>query len=97
MFLGDPGLDGCLLELEEILKLRASNSIGASMLTSIDQGWIVKESIDLPPRGVPLNVLVYEESRSRLEKTPHSTDSSWCLIQVPKDCRKILKLRPCSC
>eukprot|EP00475_Leptophrys_vorax_P016991 TRINITY_DN2349_c0_g1_i7.p1 TRINITY_DN2349_c0_g1~~TRINITY_DN2349_c0_g1_i7.p1 ORF type:complete len:644 (+),score=147.85 TRINITY_DN2349_c0_g1_i7:80-2011(+) len=82
-FSGDPGLDGCLLELEEILKLRASNSIGASLLTHIEQGWIVEKSMDLPPRGIPLNVLVYEESHFRLEKTPHSTSSSWCLIQVP--------------
>ncbi len=30
-----------------------------------------------------MNVLVYEESHSRLEKTPISIGSSWCLIQVP--------------
>ena len=82
-FSGDPGLDGCLLELEEILKLRASKSIGASLLTHVEHGWIVEKSIDLPPRGIPLNILVYEESQFRLEKTPHSTSSSWCLIQVP--------------
>jgi hypothetical protein len=82
-FSGDPGLDGCFLEFEEILKLRASNSIGTSMLTFADQGSSVKKSIDLPPRGIPLSVLVYEESHSRLETAPHSTRSSWCLIQVP--------------
>jgi len=82
-FSGDPGLDGCLLELEEILKLRAGHSIVALLLTHIEQGWIVVESIKLPPRGIALNVLVYEESHSRLERTPHSTSSSWCLIQVP--------------
>jgi hypothetical protein len=82
-FSKDPGLDGCLLELEEILKFRAGNSIGASMLACIDQGWTVKESIDLPPRGILLDGLVYEESHSRLEKNPLLTSSSWCLIQVP--------------
>ena len=55
MLSGDPGLDGCLLEIEEILKLRSRNSIGASLLTCVDQGWIVKESIDLPPKGIPLS------------------------------------------
>jgi hypothetical protein len=33
-FLGGPGLDGCLLELEEILKLKASTSFEATLLTS---------------------------------------------------------------
>jgi len=54
-FSGDPGLDGCLMEIEETLKLRSGNSIRASLLTCVDQGWIVKESIDLPPRGIPLS------------------------------------------
>ena len=61
-FSEDPGLDGCLLEIEEILKLRFSNSIGASLLTCVDQGWIVKESIDLPPRGIPLSFFVCRKS-----------------------------------
>lgn len=83
MFSGDPGLDGCLMEIEEILKLRSSNSIGASLITCVDQGWIVKESIDLPPRGIPLSCFLYEESHSRLRETLNSISSLWCLIQVP--------------
>jgi hypothetical protein len=83
-FSGDPGLDGCLLELQEILKLRASNSLGASLLTSTDKGWTVQESIDLPPRGTLLNVMVYQESHSRLkDEAPNSTSSPWTLILVP--------------
>jgi hypothetical protein len=46
-FSGDPGLDECLLELEEILKLRANQSIRASLLTRVEQGWIAKEIIGL--------------------------------------------------
>ena len=69
---------------EEILKLEAGYSIGASLLTLTNQGWIVEESVDLPPRGVPLNVLVYDESHSGLEETlPHSSSSPWRLIEVP--------------
>jgi len=34
-FLGDPGLDGCLLEPEEILKLRANTTFEATLLTSV--------------------------------------------------------------
>ena len=84
-FSGDPGLDGCLLELQEILKLRASNSLEASLLTSTDEGWTVQESIDLPPRGTLLNVLVYQESHSRLEdEAPNSTSSLWTLILVSR-------------
>ncbi len=37
--------------------------------------WIVEESIDWQPREILLNVLVYEESLFRLEKTPHSRSS----------------------
>jgi hypothetical protein len=82
-FSGDPGLDGCLLELEEILKLRAKKSIEASLLTKNDQGWIVQESMELPPRGTALNFWGYDESNSRLEKSMNSSSSPWNLIQVP--------------
>jgi hypothetical protein len=85
-FKGDPGLDGCLLELEGILKLRAKKSIEASLLTKNDQGWIVQESMELPPRGTPLNFWAYDESNSALaalEKSMNSSSSPWNLIQVP--------------
>ncbi len=37
----------------------------------------------MPAKGISLNILVYEESHYRLVKTPNSSSSSWCLIQVP--------------
>jgi len=49
MFTGDAGLDGCLLELEEILKLRARQSLEASLLKLIDQTWTVGQPIALLP------------------------------------------------
>lgn len=83
-FSGDPGLDGSLMKLEETLKFKANNSIEASLLTRTQQGWEVKESIDLPPKGIPLIFAVYEESSFRLDvAAQHSTSSSWYLIQVP--------------
>jgi hypothetical protein len=83
-FSGDAGLDGCLLELEEKLKLKACNSIKASLLTLVDEKWTVEESIDLPPKGAMLNFLKYEESDFKLEKTAESAAmSSWFLIQLP--------------
>ena len=83
-FSGDPGLDGCLLELEEILKLRASRSMKASLLKYINQGWIVDQSIELPPTPTSLNVLVYDEIQSKLEPILPPNDSSWNLIEVPR-------------
>ena len=80
----DPGLDGCLLELEEILKLKASYSMTASLFTLMGQEWKDKKSIDLPPNRSPMTVLVYEESQLRLKPTAiQSTDLSLTLIEVP--------------
>jgi hypothetical protein len=80
----DPGLDGCLLELEEILKLKASYSMTASLLTLMGQEWKDKKSIDFPPNRSPMTVLMYEESPLRLKPTPiQSSTSSWTLIEVP--------------
>ena len=84
-FAGDPGLDGCLLELEEILKLRAGCSMSASLLKLRDQIWNATESIDLPTKGAafPLNVMTFDEKCSMLVDTVKSKESSWSLIQVP--------------
>jgi len=86
MFSSDPGLDGCLLELEEILKLRVNRLITASLLTLIDQNWIVNKSIIMPPLGSTMTVWTYKESLSilsNLEGNSLSSESSWYLIQVP--------------
>jgi hypothetical protein len=81
---GDPGSNGCLLELEEILKLKASHSMETALLTLTDQGWNMKKSITLPPTGGSLNIMMYEEDQSRLEVIQKSPSSSlWYLIQVP--------------
>jgi hypothetical protein len=39
----------------------------ASLLRSTDHEWIVKKSIDLPPKRLSLNVFVYKEGISRFE------------------------------
>ena len=85
-FAGDPGLDGCLFELEEILKLQTNHSLEASLLTFVDQRWNIGESINLPlpiPGGPPLNILVYSESLSKLLESPNPGRSLWSLIQLP--------------
>ena len=71
-FSGDPGLDGCLLELEEIWKLRACKSFEASLFTRKDRKWEVVHSLDLPPKMSSLNVLAYDEALSTLDP-----DLSW--------------------
>ena len=86
---GDPGLDGCLLELEEVLKLRAGKSFEASLLTLDGQEWIVNDSIDLPTKGVgsSLKFLAYDEIRSKLDPdqswSSSPKNSSWSLILLP--------------
>jgi hypothetical protein len=84
-FRGDPGLDGCLLELEEILKLKAKNSFQASRLTLNGQNnWIVEEFLDLPPRSLDqMNIFQYVEGISFLDEILISDGSKWNLVQVP--------------
>ena len=83
----DPGLDGRLLELEEILKLKAGKSFEAFKFTRNGQDWIVEDSIDLPPAMSSLNVLVYNETLSKLDPdlswSSSSKKSSWSLILLP--------------
>lgn len=83
-FRADPGLDGCLLELEEILKLKANNSFQASLLTLDGHNWIAKECLDLPPRtSDQLSILQYLENDSMLDEISIYERLKWNLIQVP--------------
>ena len=82
-FADDPGLDGCLLELEEILKLKANRSMVASLLKMTNQTWAVDKTIDLPTKGSSVNIFEYIESQSRLQLILHSPGSSWNMIAVP--------------
>jgi hypothetical protein len=84
-FRGDPaGLDGCLLELQEILKLRASRSMDASLLKWSDRKWSVNKTIALLTMGSSVNVFQYYESPSRLEEILETTGLSWNVIEVPR-------------
>lgn len=84
MFRNDPGLDGCLLELEEILKLKANHFFHASLLSLDGHHWIVKESLDLPPsHSNQLSIFQYVEDNSRLDEISISEHSKWNLVQVP--------------
>ncbi len=84
VFSSDPGLHGCLLELEEILKLKAARPIRSVLLTPTEEGgWTGTTEIALPTGGIPLNVLVYREEVSRLQSYLFSTSSVWYLIEFP--------------
>jgi hypothetical protein len=87
MFSGDPGLDGCLLELEEILKLKASESFQASLLTLNGSNWIAEQCLYLPSKASHrlsvFQYLEYLERDSVLDEIFVSEHSSWNLIQVP--------------
>ena len=50
----------------------------------IEQEWSVEKSIDLPPKGLGMNILIYEESRLMLEEISKSSSSSWNVVQVPR-------------
>jgi hypothetical protein len=76
-------LDGCLLELEEVWKLKAGNSIQAALLSRDGETLSVKEYVDLPPKGLTSNILVYEESESRLSELSGCKSSNYFLVHVP--------------
>jgi len=83
-FQTDPGLDGCLLELEEICKLKSRHSFQASLLTLRRSNWIVEECIDLPPRSLDLlAIFLYVEDNSFLEKISNPDRSQWKMILLP--------------
>jgi hypothetical protein len=82
-FSKDPGLDGCLMELEEILKLKSNIPIGAVLLSFIDEGWAVEEKVNLPSNRTPMTIFLYHESNATLENSTNSEVSNWALIQVP--------------
>ena len=86
MFAADAGLDGCLLELEEILKLSTCHSIEASCLKLIDQTWAVDEDEPIalmPPTGSGVNIFAYDESHSTLIQRSLQTSTSWNVIELP--------------
>ena len=66
-FRTDPGLDGCLLELEEIFKLKANLSFQATLFTLDGQKWTPEEILDLPPRASDLRIFQYLEDNSILD------------------------------
>jgi hypothetical protein len=83
-FQSDPGLDGCLLELEEIHKLKSRHSFQASLLTLKESNWIVAECMDIPPRSLDLlGIFLYEEDYSILREISNPDRSQWKMIQVP--------------
>ena len=47
-FSGDAGLDGCLLEIVEVLKLKESNSLEMAILSEKNNKWSSNESVKLP-------------------------------------------------
>jgi len=80
----DPGLDGCLLKPEEIMKLKNNRSIVASLLSLTDKEWSVQNTITLPPVGSSINIFWYEESRSSLGLIRLSRGFIWDIIQLPQ-------------
>jgi hypothetical protein len=88
IFCDDPGLDGCLLELEEILKLKISNSMEVCLLLRNNDGkWVTHDCSFLPPKNVTsTKVFKYHEQLSKLiveELKSLTCPTSWHLIQVP--------------
>jgi len=71
----------CLLELEEILRLGTKHSFEASLLTSINQEWIIKKNTSDTSFKECLCYMMKVIVGSK--KTLNSTSSSWCLIQIP--------------
>ena len=69
-FAGDAGLDGCLLELEEVLKLKQTNTALEAAVLALENGkWMSHETVKLPSASgkQKLNELLYQETGKQLE------------------------------
>ena len=78
----DPGLDGCLLELEEVLKLKRGLQFEAAPLELKDQKWISQRSILLPESPeTPIGLLRYQEFESIIKKFS-DRESEWYLLEL---------------
>jgi hypothetical protein len=80
------GLDGCLLELEEIFRLRGNHPLKAALMSCINSQRVFENLIEILKRGGVLDVFVYDEIHSHLNKIQSSGKliaSSWFLILVP--------------
>jgi hypothetical protein len=56
----DPGLDGCLLEMEEILKIKENQSIAIALLTLLENSWVMKECAELPAPGISNELCIFQ-------------------------------------
>ena len=83
-FQGDPGLDGCLLELEEILNLQAKHYFQSSLLTLDENKWVTNENMKMPQSKDSLEIFDYVENDLRLYPKLLIGRSQWNLIRVPR-------------
>ena len=83
-FNGDAGLDGCLLEIVEILKLKDSYSLDVAILCEEDNKWSSYESCKLPSVDSKVKLWIYREPTSNVvENCKTDNDFIWHLIQIP--------------
>jgi hypothetical protein len=84
-FHNDPGLDGCLLEMEEIFKIKENQSIAIALLTLVENSWVMKECAELPALGISneLCIFQYVEQNNMLDAISKLERSRWNMIEVP--------------
>jgi hypothetical protein len=76
----DPGLDGCLLELEEILKLKQGIGFTAARVVLSDNRWTSSSSVTIPTRKC--TIWSYDEVDKVLIQKIHEDNSKWNLIEL---------------
>jgi hypothetical protein len=84
-FTEDPGLHGCLLKLEEILRLKAHRPLNTALISCIDGIWKVQQITEIPRRDDSFVIMVYDESNSKIYKISDSRKfrAAWYLIKLP--------------
>ena len=89
MFQGDPGLDGCLLELEEIIKLKTKSIIGVAKI-SLQKGgaddlgtWLVGDEFELPASGESVSLARYSDLSGISFLPVFDLSCAWILIEFP--------------
>jgi len=86
MFSNDPGLDGNLLELEEILKFQRGTPRFMVLLHLEQKVWVPKaaSTIELPStKGQPSNHCSYDESKNIVTVTMARNQSDWFGVELP--------------
>ena len=86
---GDPGLDGCLLELEEIIKLKTKSTIRVAKISLHKDGaddlgtWVDGDEVELPASEESVSLTRYSDLNGTYFFPVFDLNCAWILIELP--------------